>query len=113
MSMSDACLVVKFNKLRQFTKKHCTIQPTPKNGGCVVKRNDLFFGRSADEMDVKWHAFFDFDKDFYKERTDLVEDWDKALKSGEMRETEDLGLFVREFDDQWVETDPKHTLKET
>ena len=38
-------------------------------------------------MNVKWHAFFDFDKDFYKERTDLVEDWEKALKFGEMFRT--------------------------
>ena len=39
--------------------------------------------------------------------------WDKALKSGEMRDTEDVGLFVREDDDQWIETDPKNTLRET
>ena len=86
-----------------------------------TKEIDMAFGgitrwkktKNKDEMNVKWHAFFDFDKDFYKERTDLVEDWEKALKFGEMRDTDDVGLFVREDDDRWIETDPKNTLRET
>jgi hypothetical protein len=71
---------------------------------------------AEERMNVKWYAFFDLDKDFYKKRTNLSEDWNLALKTGKMRPTDDVGVFVsceKETDDRWIETDPENTLSET